>query len=89
LSVSGALPLPRVKHSMIMIGNFLLLFGGQDPIKKTFLNDMHVLNLETKVWSQVNIQDDKQGSFTPLPRCSFSITPLSSTRFRMFFLFFF
>jgi hypothetical protein len=82
LNVSGTVPTARVKHCIGMVGNNLILMGGQDVVTKSHLNDMHALNLETKVWTTVNSQSETNTPFTPLPRSSFSLTPLSSTRFR-------
>ncbi|GMJ11776.1 acyl-CoA binding protein 4 [Hibiscus trionum] len=62
LNTYGNAPVSRGGQSVTLVGNTLVVFGGQDA-KRTVLNDLHILNLETMSWDKI----DAVG-VPPLPR---------------------
>ncbi|XP_039021792.1 acyl-CoA-binding domain-containing protein 4-like isoform X1 [Hibiscus syriacus] len=62
LNTYGNAPVSRGGQSVTLVGNTLVIFGGQDA-KRTLLNDLHILNLETMTWDKI----DAVG-VPPLPR---------------------
>ncbi|KAK4751131.1 hypothetical protein SAY87_004613 [Trapa incisa] len=51
LKTYGKPPVSRGCHSVTLVGNTLVIFGGQDT-KRSFLNDLHILDLETMTWDE-------------------------------------
>ncbi|KAI7741666.1 hypothetical protein M8C21_005364 [Ambrosia artemisiifolia] len=56
--VSGPRPKPRYEvsrggQSVTLVGNTLVIFGGQDG-NRTLLNDLHILDLETMTWDEID-----------------------------------
>ncbi|KAI3733259.1 hypothetical protein L1987_64479 [Smallanthus sonchifolius] len=41
-------------QTVTLVGTNLAIFGGQDG-NKTLLNDLHILDLETKTWDEIDI----------------------------------
>ncbi|TYJ01054.1 hypothetical protein E1A91_A13G127800v1 [Gossypium mustelinum] len=52
LSTYGKAPVSRAGQSVTLVGTTLVIFGGQDA-KRTLLNDLHILNLETMTWNEI------------------------------------
>ncbi|EAZ29205.1 hypothetical protein OsJ_13266 [Oryza sativa Japonica Group] len=57
----GKPPVSRGGQSVTLVGTTLVLFGGEDA-KRCLLNDLHILDLETMTW------DDVDAIGTPPPR---------------------
>ncbi|KAK4768371.1 hypothetical protein SAY87_003512 [Trapa incisa] len=51
LKTYGKPPVSRGCHSVTLIGNTLVIFGGQDA-RRSLLNDLHILDLETMTWDE-------------------------------------
>ncbi|TKS86459.1 RING finger protein B [Collichthys lucidus] len=49
--VEGDRPLPRFGHSATLMSQKLIIFGGRKTA--TYLNDLHILDLDTNMWSSV------------------------------------
>lgn len=49
IPTSGDIPTPRERHTMSAVGNRMFVFGGHDE-KNDYLNDMYILDLETRIW---------------------------------------
>ncbi|KAF0044423.1 hypothetical protein F2P81_003581 [Scophthalmus maximus] len=49
--VEGDRPLPRFGHSATLLSQRLIIFGGRKTA--TYLNDLHILDLDTNMWSSV------------------------------------
>ena len=71
LRCSGTLPSPRWCHSGVLQGDDMFVFGGWSYERTVgagsgskFFNDVHILNINTLVWTQI----DTTGS-APRPRC--------------------
>lgn len=45
----ASLQVSRGCHSVTLIANTLVIFGGQDA-RRSLLNDLHILDLETMTW---------------------------------------
>lgn len=43
----------RGGQSVTVVGTSLVMFGGEDA-KRTLLNDLHILDLETMTWDDVD-----------------------------------
>lgn len=43
----------RGGQSVTLVGTSLVIFGGQDA-KRSLLNDLHILDLETLTWDEVD-----------------------------------
>jgi len=65
LDVSEGGPSPRAGHSVVGIGDTMLLFGGAccEGGPYTFYNDLYLLDLPTLTWKEIEIKGDK-----PAPR---------------------
>lgn len=48
-----ALQVSRGGQSVTLFGTSLVVFGGQDA-KRTLLNDLHILDLETMTWDEID-----------------------------------
>ncbi|CAH8299717.1 unnamed protein product [Eruca vesicaria subsp. sativa] len=62
LKTDGKPPISRGGQSVTPVGNKLVIFGGQDA-NKSLLNDLHILDLDTMTWDEI----DAVGS-PPSPR---------------------
>ena len=49
---SGDLPEPRWRHSSVIIGDIMLIFGGRDKIQ--VFGNMYSLDLKSGKWTKVN-----------------------------------
>lgn len=61
----GDVPKKRGAHSATMYGHYMVIFGGQRHGR--FLNDLHVFNTETSLWTAVTILASP-GAYIPSPR---------------------
>ncbi|GAB2223605.1 hypothetical protein Droror1_Dr00017746 [Drosera rotundifolia] len=52
LETTGKLPVAREGQSFSLVGSKLIMFGGEDA-KRKLLNDIHILDLETVSWTEV------------------------------------
>ncbi|XP_044482664.1 acyl-CoA-binding domain-containing protein 4-like [Mangifera indica] len=53
LKTYGKPPVSRGGQSVTLVGTSLVIFGGQDA-NRSLLNDLHVLDLETMTWDEVD-----------------------------------
>lgn len=53
LKTYGKRPVSRGGQSVTVVGSSLVIFGGQDA-KRSLLNDLHILDLETMTWDEVD-----------------------------------
>uniref|UniRef100_A0A803PST7 ACB domain-containing protein n=1 Tax=Cannabis sativa TaxID=3483 RepID=A0A803PST7_CANSA len=53
LKTYGKPPVSRGGQSVTMVGTSLVIFGGQDA-KRTLLNDLHILDLESMTWDEID-----------------------------------
>ncbi|XP_055816720.1 acyl-CoA-binding domain-containing protein 4 [Solanum dulcamara] len=53
LKTYGKPPLSRGGHSVTPTGTSLVIFGGQDA-NRSLLNDLHILDLETMTWDEMD-----------------------------------
>ncbi|CAH2055027.1 unnamed protein product [Thlaspi arvense] len=53
LKTYGKPPVSRGGQSVTVVGKTLVIFGGQDA-KRSLLNDLHELDLETLTWDEIN-----------------------------------
>ncbi|KAL8171744.1 hypothetical protein V2J09_023548 [Rumex salicifolius] len=53
LKTYGKPPVSRGGQSVSFVGTTLVIFGGQDA-KRTLLNDLHILDLETMTWDEID-----------------------------------
>ncbi|XVE89660.1 hypothetical protein DITRI_Ditri20bG0013500 [Diplodiscus trichospermus] len=53
LKTYGKAPVSRGGQSVTLVGKTLVMFGGQDA-KRTLLNDLHILDLETMTWDEID-----------------------------------
>lgn len=53
LKTYGKPPVSRGGQSVTMVGSTLVIFGGQDA-KRSLLNDLHILDLETMTWDELD-----------------------------------
>lgn len=53
LTFVDALQVSRGGQSVTLVGTSLVIFGGQDA-KRTLLNDLHILDLETMTWDEID-----------------------------------
>jgi len=72
LSISGV-PSARQGHSAVVIGDRMLIFGGQNAQQQT-LNDLYSYSLSRKVWTQL-----EPSGVSPLARMSQSAAVVGST----------
>ncbi|KAG9443764.1 hypothetical protein H6P81_015104 [Aristolochia fimbriata] len=49
----GKAPVSRGGQSVTLVGTSLVMFGGQDA-KRSLLNDLHILDLETMTWDDID-----------------------------------
>uniref|UniRef100_S4RL26 Zgc:163014 n=1 Tax=Petromyzon marinus TaxID=7757 RepID=S4RL26_PETMA len=71
--VVGDLPCPRSGHSMILLKNKLVIFGGWDA--PMCFSDLHVLDLGFMEYAPVQVQ-----GAVPSPRCWHASAPVSDNR---------
>ena len=57
LETSGASPSERMLHSMTFMEkmNVLVIYGGRNMNKECFLSDIHILNLDSLQWANVEL----------------------------------
>ncbi|KAG1326302.1 Acyl-CoA-binding domain-containing protein 6 [Cocos nucifera] len=80
LKTYGKPPISRGGQSVTLVGTTLVMFGGEDA-KRSLLNDLHILDLETMTWDDIDAIDlhvldlqtmewsiPKQQGVTPGPR---------------------
>ncbi|KAF2316865.1 hypothetical protein GH714_042206 [Hevea brasiliensis] len=53
LKTYGKAPVSRGGQSVTLVGTSLVIFGGQDG-KRSLLNDLHILDLETMTWDEID-----------------------------------
>ncbi|XP_058076208.1 acyl-CoA-binding domain-containing protein 4-like isoform X2 [Magnolia sinica] len=53
LKTYGKGPVSRGGQSVTLVGTSLVMFGGQDA-KRSLLNDLHILDLETMTWDEID-----------------------------------
>ncbi|XP_019187820.1 PREDICTED: acyl-CoA-binding domain-containing protein 4-like isoform X1 [Ipomoea nil] len=53
LKTYGKPPVSRGGHSVTLAGTTLVIFGGQDA-NRSLLNDLHILDLETMTWDEID-----------------------------------
>ncbi|KAK7392020.1 hypothetical protein VNO78_20446 [Psophocarpus tetragonolobus] len=53
LKTYGKPPVSRGGQSVTLVGTSLVIFGGEDA-KRTLLNDLHILDLETLTWDEID-----------------------------------
>ncbi|OVA15000.1 Acyl-CoA-binding protein [Macleaya cordata] len=53
LKTYGKAPVSRGGQSVTLVGTSLVMFGGEDA-KRSLLNDLHILDLETMTWDDVD-----------------------------------
>ncbi|CBI39496.3 acyl-CoA-binding domain-containing protein 4 isoform X2 [Vitis vinifera] len=53
LKTYGKAPASRGGQSVTLVGTSLVIFGGQDA-KRSLLNDLHLLDLETMTWDEID-----------------------------------
>ncbi|XP_011648837.1 acyl-CoA-binding domain-containing protein 4 isoform X2 [Cucumis sativus] len=53
LKTYGKPPASRGGQSVTLVGTSVVIFGGQDA-KRTLLNDLHILDLETMTWDEID-----------------------------------
>ncbi|KAG7556688.1 Acyl-CoA-binding protein ACBP [Arabidopsis suecica] len=54
LKTYGKPPISRGGQSATLVGKSLVIFGGQDG-KKSLLNDLHILHLDTMTWDEIDV----------------------------------
>lgn len=73
----GAAPSPRESHTATLVGkDKLVIFGGSGEGEANYLNDLHVLDLNTMNWTSPVVKGD-----IPVPRDSHSAVPISNKLF--------
>ncbi|PPR86723.1 hypothetical protein GOBAR_AA33963 [Gossypium barbadense] len=77
LKTYGKAPVSRGGQSVTLVGSTLVIFGGQDA-KRTLLNDLHILDLETMTW------DDFDAVCANGPYIAFSIEIVIELTFAAF-----
>ncbi|KAM7481517.1 hypothetical protein LguiB_006100 [Lonicera macranthoides] len=53
LKTYGKPPVSRGGQSVTLVGTSLVIFGGEDA-KRSLLNDLHILDLETLTWDEID-----------------------------------
>ena len=76
----GHIPSERSGHSVVLIGDTVLLFGGEtysDGLgsKSQHLNDFYMLDMLNMIWSLVKTGNGK----VPAPRSGHTLTPISQS----------
>mmetsp|Transcript_12203 Transcript_12203/g.22618 ORF Transcript_12203/g.22618 Transcript_12203/m.22618 type:complete len:1213 (-) Transcript_12203:989-4627(-) len=49
--VKGVPPSPRDRHSAVVVGGYMLIFGGSDGLSR--MNDLHAFDLEEHIWHRI------------------------------------
>ncbi|CAK9313398.1 unnamed protein product [Citrullus colocynthis] len=62
METAGNIPIARAGHSATLFGSKIIMFGGEDSNRR-LLNDIHVLDLETLTWDEVEAKQSP-----PAPR---------------------
>ncbi|CAL9042638.1 unnamed protein product [Musa banksii] len=62
VQTNGKIPIARGGQSATLVGSKLFLFGGEDR-KRHLLNDLHILDLTTMTWDEIEIKNT-----SPAPR---------------------
>ncbi|KAL0557241.1 hypothetical protein IC582_005765 [Cucumis melo] len=62
METAGNIPIARAGHSATLFGSKIIMFGGEDSSRK-LLNDIHILDLETLTWDEVETKQSR-----PAPR---------------------
>ncbi|CAM8961045.1 unnamed protein product [Rhodiola kirilowii] len=78
IETSGEAPRARGGHSVTLVGSKIIMFGGED-FSRQIMNDIHVLDLETMIWSIVDTTQTP-----PTPRFDHSAT-LHADRYLLIF----
>mmetsp|Transcript_41576 Transcript_41576/g.97682 ORF Transcript_41576/g.97682 Transcript_41576/m.97682 type:complete len:118 (+) Transcript_41576:2-355(+) len=51
VSAGGSVPSPRLRHSLVTLGNRLMVFGGSNPhVATSFDSVLHCFNLKRQQW---------------------------------------
>lgn len=70
----GIPPCPRESHTATLVGNDkILIFGGSGEGEANYLNDVHILDLNTMRWSSPEVRGD-----IPVPRDSHSTVAIGN-----------
>lgn len=51
--ITSFLQVSRGGQSVTLVGTSLVIFGGEDA-KRSLLNDLHILDLETMTWDEID-----------------------------------
>lgn len=51
-------PLKRHKHSGVLIGNEMIIYGGCSPIFNDVYNDVWSLNMDSMIWKKIHIKKE-------------------------------
>ena len=79
LETKGKPPVPRFQHTMTLVKdlNILVVYGGRNDSHSgsgyTCFNDVHILNLSTLTWAEVDVHGE-----VPRPRCAHSAASVST-----------
>ncbi|VFQ63276.1 unnamed protein product [Cuscuta campestris] len=76
---SGDAPIARGGHSVNLFGNRLVIFGGEDARKAFKFNDVHILDLVSRIWRKL----DARGQ-PPYPRVD-HVAALHKERYLLIF----
>jgi hypothetical protein len=60
----GSIPKPRSNHSCVLIDHNMVVFGGLGEEATEDMNDLHILDLRTLVWRQVDLLDSSNTNGT-------------------------
>lgn len=73
----GNPPSPRESHTATLVGDDkLVIFGGSGEGESNYLNDLHILDLKSMVWMNIEVKGD-----IPVPRDSHSATAVGHKLF--------
>ncbi|MQL86979.1 hypothetical protein Taro_019514 [Colocasia esculenta] len=78
VSTHGKVPSARGGQSVTLVGSKLIMFGGEDR-SRHLLNDLHILDLETMTWDEVEASQN-----SPAPRFDHT-TAVHADRYLMVF----
>eukprot|EP00268_Persea_americana_P068057 TRINITY_DN942_c0_g2_i2.p1 TRINITY_DN942_c0_g2~~TRINITY_DN942_c0_g2_i2.p1 ORF type:complete len:673 (+),score=140.83 TRINITY_DN942_c0_g2_i2:150-2168(+) len=53
LKTNGKIPVSRGGQTVTLVGTSLVMFGGEDA-KRSLLSDLHILDLETMTWDEID-----------------------------------
>ncbi|CAN4108917.1 unnamed protein product [Withania somnifera] len=74
LECQGNPPSPRESHTATLVGgDKLVIFGGSGEGEANYLNDLHVLDLKTMMWSSPEVRGEM-----PVPRDSHSAVAIGN-----------